>query len=327
MNAAPFPPAELQRLLAALTSGHDDLGARVRALTHTAKCHNSEVRLHGHYFPFRGGRPTVEEFVELLTTKLVSFCMSRKSINAAHATWRDLPAQKQIEKIIQLRNKAFDLFKRAQRNTNRNGEFGEVIAYLLIEYVLKAPQLVAKMSLKTNRQMPVHGSDGIHVSYDVDTNGLTLLWGESKCYASVTAAISEAVASVAENLQHEKMKQELFLIEEHGDLSSFPEAGQQAIMSFLDPYNENYNKRVDRSVILIAFDFKRFAEMNALKPTEVEAAFEGALRTQLGVCAPLLDEHLKKHGIEHHALDVFFLPVPSVHDFRTDFQDKIGWAT
>ncbi len=115
---------------------------------------------------FAGGKPTVDEFIDLLTTKLVSFCMSRKSINAAQEGWRDLSAQKQVEKVIQLRNKAFDLFKKAQRNTKRTGEFGEVIAYLLIEYVLKAPQLVAKMSLKTNRQMPVHGSDGIHFSFD-----------------------------------------------------------------------------------------------------------------------------------------------------------------
>lgn len=326
MDGAAFDPAELQRLLSALTSDHDDLGARIRSLEHTAKSQNAEVRLHGHYFPFRGGKPTVEEFIDLLSTKLVSFCMSRKSINAAHETWRELSAQKQIEKVLQLRNKAFDLFKKAQRNTNRNGEFGEVIAYLLIEYVLKAPQLVAKMSLKTNRQMPVHGSDGIHFSFDAATGGLTLLWGESKCYASVTDAISEAVGSVAENLQHGKMGHEVFLIEEHGDLSAFDEAGQNAIMSFLDPFNENYNKRIDRSVILIAFDFNRFADMNALKPTEVEAAFEDALRTELDACATRLDVHLKKHGIEHHALDIFFLPVPSVHDLRAGFQDKIGWA-
>ncbi|TXM73129.1 DUF1837 domain-containing protein [Methylobacterium sp. WL69] len=326
MDGAPFDPAELQRILAGLTSSHDDLGVRIRTLTHTTKSGSADVRLHGHYFPFRGGKPTVEEFIELLTTKLVSFCMSRKSINAAQEKWRDLPAEKQIEKVLHLRNKAFDLFKKAQRNTNRNGEFGEVITYLLIEYVLKAPQLVAKMSLKTNRQMPIHGSDGIHVSFDPATGGLSLLWGESKCYASVTDAISEAAGSVAENLRHDKMGHELFLIEEHGDLSAFSEAAQEALMSFLNPFNENYNKRIDRSVILIAFDFKRFAAMNSLKPHEVEAAFEAALRTELDACAVRLDGHLKKHGIEHHALDVFFLPVPSVHDFRTGFQDRIGWA-
>lgn len=321
-----FDPAELQRLLAALTAEHDDLGVRVRTLTHTVKSASSDVALHGHYIAFRAGSPTVEEFIDLLTTKIISFCMSRKSINDASTSWKDLSEQKKIEKVLALRNKAVDLFKRAQKNTNRNGEFGELITYLLIEYVLKAPQLVAKMSLKTNPQMPVHGSDGIHFSFDEATGGLTLLWGESKCYASVTGAISEAVKSVAENLQHGKMKQELFLIEQHGDLSAFSEAGRKAILSFLDPYDENYNKRIDRSVILIAFDFERFADMNALKPSQVVSAFEAALRAELSDCASRLDGHLKTHGIEHHALDVFFLPVPSIGDLRAGFQDKIGWA-
>lgn len=326
MSDVSFDPAELQRLLASLTIDHDDLGARVRTLTHAVKSVNSDVTLHGHYLPFRGGTPTVEEFIELLTTKLIAFCMSRKSIIAASAAWKDLSELKRMEKVVALQNKAVDLFKKAQKSTNRNGEFGEVITYLLIEYVLKAPQLVAKMSLKTNPQMPIHGSDGIHFRFDEATGGLTLLWGESKCYASVTGAISEAVKSVAENLEHQKMRQELFLIEQHGDLSAFSEAGQKAILSFLDPYDENYNKRIDRSVILIAFDFQRFADMNALKPSDVEAAFEAALRVELAACASRLDGHLTTHGIQHHALDVFFLPVPSVHEFRAGFQDKIGWA-
>jgi hypothetical protein len=326
LDEAAFDPAELKGLLAALTREHHDLGVRVRTLSHAAKSANSGVALHGHYLAFRSGVPTVEEFIDLLTTKIISFCMSRKSINDASASWKDLSDQKKIEKVLALRNKAVEMFKKAQKSTNRNGEFGELITYLLIEYVLKAPQLVAKMSLKTNRQMPVHGSDGIHFSFDEATGGLTLLWGESKCYASVTKAISEAVKSVAENLEHEKMKHELFLIEQHGDLSAFPEAGQKAILSFLDPYDENYNKRIDRSVILIAFDFQRFADMNALKPSEVEAAFETALRAELVECANRLDGHLKTHGIEHHALDVFFLPVPSIGDLRAGFQDKIGWA-
>ena len=150
MGVAAFDPIELQSLLAALTSEHDDLGVRVRTLAHTVTSTDPNVRLHGHYFPFRGGTPTVDEFVDLLTTKLIAFCMSRKSIHAASAAWKELSEHKKIEKVLALRNKAFELFKKAQKSTNRNGEFGEVIIYLLIEYVLKAPQLVAKMSLKTN---------------------------------------------------------------------------------------------------------------------------------------------------------------------------------
>src|SRR3546814_2556394 len=89
---------------------------------------------------------------------------------------------------------------------------------LLIESVLRAPQLVAKMSLKTNSQMPVHGSDGIHFRLEKPGGELRLFWGESKCYQSVEQAILRAAESVAENLQHDKMSHELFLIEQHADL-------------------------------------------------------------------------------------------------------------
>lgn len=326
LGGEPFDRRELERLLAALASDHDDLGVRLRTLSHTAKSKDENVCVHAHYFAFREGKPTVQEFVELLTTKLVSFCMSRKHINEAYADWKDLSPSKQIEGAIGLRNRAFDLFKRAQKKTNRNGEFGEVIAFLLMEYVLKAPQLVAKMSLKTNREMPVHGSDGIHFKFDDASGSLTLLWGESKCYASLTDALSKAVASVFENLQDNKMSHELFLVKEHGDLSFFSKEAQDAILSFLDPYNENYNKRVDGSVILIAFDFDRFAELKGLKLVEVEPRFQDLLRAELDACVTRLDERLKDVGIERHALNVFFLPVPSVADIRSSFQDKIGWA-
>ncbi|MCJ2050258.1 DUF1837 domain-containing protein [Methylobacterium sp. J-070] len=266
------------------------------------------------------------EFVDLLSQKLVSFCMSRRQIDDAYASWQGLPPPKQIERAIELRNRAYDLFKRAHRKTSRNGEFGEVITYLLIEHVLNAPQLVSKMSLKTSPQMPVHGSDGIHFSYDAATGGLTLLWGESKCYGSVSAALGEAVSSVAENLQDGKMGQELFLVKEHGDLSVLSDAAREAVLSFLDPWNENYNRRVDASVILIAFDFNRFAALQGIKAAEVEATFQEALRAELEACATRLDGHLRRVGIERHSLDVFFLPVPSVDDLRTRFQDRIGWA-
>lgn len=317
---------ELESLVASLARGHDDLQVRLRTVGHAARSQDGQVRLHGHYFAFRQGQPTVAEFVNLLSTKLIAFCLPRRQILAAQREWEGRSPDVAMEGAIALRDKAVDLFKRAHRNTNRNGEFGELITYLLIEAVLQAPQMVAKMSLKTSPQMPVHGSDGIHFRFDAATGALTLLWGESKCYASVTAALVRAVESVAENLQDRKLAHELFLVEQHADLSPLPLAARDAVMSFLNPYDENYNKRVDASVVLIAFDFARFARSGGMRPEEVEPAFEAALRTELDACATRLDAELGARGVAGHSLDVFFLPVPSVDELRSRFQDKIGWT-
>lgn len=237
-----------------------------------------------------------------------------------------MPANKILESAARLHQQALDLFKKASRNTNRNGEFGELITFLLIELVLKAPQFVAKMSLKTSSQMPIHGSDGIHLGYDAGRGALQLYWGESKCYASVKEAISNAVISIKENLEHNKMAHELFLIDQYFDLAGFPDQFREAILSFLNPYDENYNKRTDISVMFIGFNFPGFAKLNGIKPEEIESKFTAELCASLKEYAEYLDSTLSADGVKDHAIEVFFMPVPSISDLRKLFQDKIGWS-
>lgn len=317
---------DIDAFIASLAADHDDLGPRLRTVTAVPESARPDVAVHAHYFAFRGGKPTMEEFVEILSTKLVGFCLPRREIRKAAERWTTMTPPKVMEDAVRLHNRALDLFKKANRQTNRNGEFGEVIAYLLIESVLKAPQIVAKMSLKTNSQMPVHGSDGIHFRLEKPGGELRLFWGESKCYQSVDDAITSAAASVAENLDHGKMSHELFLIEQHADLDAYPEDLKDAILDFLDPYCEKSNLRIDTSVILIAFDFNAFAKLKCLAPDAVESTFSNHLDTALPVLASKLDAALASHGVPIHDLHVFFLPVPSIVSMRAYFQSRIGWT-
>ena len=65
----------------ALAEGHDDLHPRIRTVTHSAKSNNDLVRIHAHHLAFRAGQPTVEEFVDLLSFKLVPFCLRFLSVS------------------------------------------------------------------------------------------------------------------------------------------------------------------------------------------------------------------------------------------------------
>ncbi len=315
----------LSTIIAALAADHDDLGARLRSMSEVTASARPGVSVHAHYLSFRAGRATVSEFVDVLVTKLIGFCLPRREIADAQQRWSGLPASKMAEAVVRLHTRAVDLFKKANRDTNRNGEFGEVITYLLIESVLRAPQLVAKMSLKTNSQMPVHGSDGIHFKLDQPGGELRLFWGESKCYASVGRAINEAAKSVAENLADDKMSHELFLIERHADLDQFPSALRDAILDFLDPYSESSNLRIDTSVMLIAFDFEAFGAVEQLPADEVEGRFEAELVDALPNLVAKVDAALEAQSVHRHDLHVFFLPVPSIAAMRDRFQQRIGW--
>src|SRR5258708_2887611 len=321
------PPSTMASFVASLAKGLDDVDARLRMVTHSVNSEFERVKLHAHFLAFREGQPTIAEFIDVLYLKLVPFCLHRKHIDKVQSSWATLSPGKVHESAVRLQQQALDLFKRANKKTNRNGEFGELITYLLIESVLKAPQFVAKMSLKTNSQMPVHGSDGIHLSYNGEAGKLSLYWGESKCYASVQGAIDKAAESLAENLEQDKLAHEVFLVEQYFDQAGFPDEFREAVLSFLDPYNENYNKRADISVIFIAFDFAAFATMNDLNPDEAELKFSDELCVALAEYVARLDKAFEKYGVKQHSVEVFFLPVPSVDEMRTLFQDKIGWTT
>lgn len=326
-NGTSEPSFDFETFIASLAGGHDDLGARLRTVSAAPASARTGVIAHAHYFAFRGGKPTMEDFVEILSTKLVAFCLPRREIRNAEEHWENLPIQKRVEDAVRLHNRALDLFKKANRATNRNGEFGEVIAYLLIEAVLRAPQLVAKMSLKTNSQMPVHGSDGIHFRLEKPGGELRLLWGESKCYQSVEQAILRAAESVAENLEHDKMSHELFLIEQHADLDGFPKELREAILDFLDPYSEKSNLRLDTSVMLIAFDFDAFAKVEGVAPADAETLFAQHLEAELPTLVARIDAALDQYSVPSHDLHVFFMPVPSIAAMRERFQSRIGWTS
>ncbi len=317
----------LEAFISSLAASHDDLGARLRTVSTLPSSQRSDVSVHAHYFAFRNGKPTMEDFVEILTTKLVGFCLPRREIRKAEERWKSLPHAKIIEDAARLQTRAVDLFKKANRDTNRNGEFGEVIAYLLTESVLRAPQLVSKMSLKTNSQMPVHGSDGIHFKLEQPGGELRLFWGESKCYQSVGDAITQAAKSVAENLAHDKMAHELFLIEQHADLEGFPAELSAAILDFLDPYSEKSNLRLDTSVMLIAFDFDGFAKLEGLAPDSIEVTFAEQIESELPDLIKRIDAALDAHAVPSHDLHLFFLPVPSIVKMRERFQMRIGWTS
>src|ERR1043165_9473083 len=185
----PTKPVDLEAALAALRKDYSKLNARIRPITHTVKCEYAGVTLRLHFPSLRQGQPTIHELVDALALYLMPFALPRSELAKVQGLYGKVSEEEFSTRVLQLAESARSLFKRANDATNRNGEAGELLLYLLTEWVLAAPQIIAKMSLKTNRDMPVHGSDGVHVRYSKSDGKLLLYWGESKLYANIADAI------------------------------------------------------------------------------------------------------------------------------------------
>jgi hypothetical protein len=317
---------DLGAALAALRRDYSKLLPRIRVLEHTISCESDGVTLRVHYPSFRQGKATVQELTDSILHYLMHFALPRKQVADLDALYGTASQEDFTTRFEQLSKSARDLFKLANKATNRNGEGGELLLYLFTEWVLAAPQLIAKMSLKTNSEMPVHGADGVHVRYCAETARLILYWGESKLYADVGSAISAAVGSMAKSLEHREMKHEIDLVQRNIDFSGLNDTAKQAFLRYLDPYEENYNERHDVITCLIGFDFDAFGLITASDADEAENKFAEFARTKLAEIAPSVAKKVKAADLVGRPIEIFFFPVPSVQEFRDIFQAKIGWT-
>lgn len=318
---------DLDMILAALRRDYSKLGPRIRELQHEVVCDCAGVKLRLHFPAFRVGKETVRELVELLWLHLTPFALTRKEIDEVKVLQSTLPFEEFLIKTTQLNDAAAKLFIKAHKATNRNGEAGELLLYLLTEWILGAPQFIAKMTLKTNPQMPVHGADGVHVRYCTETARLFLYWGESKMYGDVGAAITAAATSIAKSLEPSELDHEIQLVQRNIDFTGLEADAKKALLRYLDPHEEEYNERKDIITCLVGFDFDGFQKARASGEQVAEETFKILARQKLLEVAPKVSAALKNAGLDSQDVELFFFPFPAVQEFRDLFQARIGWLS
>jgi Cap4 SAVED domain len=324
-NVGQAESSDLDVVLAALHRDYSKLGPRIRELQHEVTCECAGATLRLHFPAFRQGKTTIHELVELAWLHLTPFALTRKEIDAVKALQSTLPFDDFLIKTTQLNDTAAKLFIKAHKATNRNGEAGELLLYLLTEWILGAPQFIAKMTLKTNSQMPVHGADGVHVRYCPETARLFLYWGESKMYGDVGAAINAAATSIAKSLEPDELGHELQLVQRNIDFTGLGADGKAALLRYLDPHEEEYNERKDVITCLIGFDFDGFQKASAAGDQAAEDTFRALAKEKLAAVAPKVAAAFQTAGLDSQDVELFFFPLPTVQEFRDLFQARIGW--
>jgi hypothetical protein len=279
-----------------------------------------------HYPALRDGKATIEDLVRTISEYLMNFALPRRQVNELTAKYGIVSPEEFMALMQRALREAKSLFIKANKVTNRNGEGGELLLYILTEWILEAPQLLAKMPLKTSAQVAVHGADGVHVKYCHDSKKLSFFWGESKLYADVQSGIASAAKSIADALNDEKLAHEFSLISRYIDFSGLSDEAQTALLSYLDPNDEHSNERINITTCLIGFDFAAYAELSKLDAGKVEEHFRNEIMKILPDLSKKVAERLVAQNIAEERFELFFFPVPSVQDLRNLFQAEIGWT-
>ena len=178
----------LDNLLNDIKGNYDGFSARLREVRYDWVEDGLSVSGKFLYLAFRDGHPTVDEFAKFIYDKIIPFWVSRKERRKKGEKYRETSDERHFQ---DLRDKASNLFIKAHNSRKTGGEPGELILFILLEAILKAPQIACKMYLKTSERMPVHGSDSIHVTSGTQEGSICLIWGESKLYQQLPSALDD----------------------------------------------------------------------------------------------------------------------------------------
>ncbi len=314
----------LDEALNSLTGKHDTFNARVRKVSRLSVDGFPRVQASFYYLAFQDGLPTIDQFVLYLKHRMVTFCIPRRE--RMHVRAQILADSDEAERLVlEQFEKARDLFIRAKEQQKKAGEPGELILFVLLEWALRAPQLISKMYLKTSAEMPVHGTDGIHVGLHDDGETLLLYWGESKLYGDLPDALDAVFKSVRDFQEDAgKQKREIDIVRDHMDLGDDQQALRDALLEYLDPYSNKANKRRHVFACFVGFDYSRYEQLRKLHPDQVEEEFRKLFDQRAVEAIELLRRRLVADGMEVVNFEFFLIPFPSVKAFRTAFFKHTG---
>lgn len=299
-----------------LDSNKTAFQARIKRCDFTWKSGSERLKGDFFYLPFRNGNITTDYFLKFLITEIIKYALPYK--DRAKALQHMSPSN--LSHIIELKEQAKSFFL----CSDTASEFGELILYIILRDFFDAPQVANKMVLKTSGNMPIHGSDGLHVKFDNDI--MTLYHGESKMYAdtSPNAAITSAISSSKDFLLNTKTKNgsnardfEIQLIDRHFSLPGCSEEQKAAIMAYFNPLKPQSNNSKDVAVCLVGFDMNFYKQAKGAH--DIETLFLTEYKDKITAAAEHFKNTVRNEKLENYNFHFLLLPFDSLSDFRDKF--------
>ena len=200
-------------------------------------------------------------------------------------------------------------------------EAGELILFILLESQ-GIIQVVQKMPLKTNKNMPLHGSDGIHVQVN---DGMILLhFGESKMYKDLVGAISVSVKSVEDFTDENtgKHKLEVDIISTHFDRAKFGEYAD-LLAEIVLPYAKNKESYREVNSIFIGYDWDVMCDLSKRGKQDLTTFLKAEFEKQHEGIIEKMKKAIEKSKVKNQHFHIQFVPFADVDRFLMMFKKEL----
>jgi hypothetical protein len=214
----------------------------------------TKTKLHSHFvFVDQNGHEHMERLIEAMRSRVTDYAIPRKTIKEAQLKDLETGTTDNV-------NRLYEAVKNLFTDLEKSGEGGELLLFMLAENFLKLPQILCKMSLKTDSRDHFKGSDGVYADIDDDGN-LMLYWGESKVYDDIQSSIRDCLNSLSpfilepESISSAR-ENDLFLLSQNVNLDDPKILG--ALKNYLDQHNPQSRKIKYCGIALVCFDHSSY---------------------------------------------------------------------
>lgn len=259
------------------------------------------------------GRPRVDALATRLAEEVIHYCIPRSKIEEAHETLRTTGSW---HKVARLQTEARELFSRL----DTSGEGGELLLYFLLEAHLRIPQILSKMSMKTNANVHFHGVDGVHAEA-LQGGTLAVYWGESKIYDDFGKAISACFDSIEPFLNDAgggPLQRDIHLVRDRVD--SGDRDLTLALARYFDSDEPDATRLEVRGACLIGFSHDDY--LNPFMPDG--KTLVSSISTILSDWQTKIAARVKGKNIHEFHIEVFCVPLPSAAEFRNCMKSALG---
>lgn len=254
----------------------------------------------------KNGEPKFKDLAECLADHITQYCFS---------VTRRQRAMTEAD-----RNRLYREAKKLMRLYATSGEAGEILLYFLLESVLEAPQLVAKMDLKTNTAMEIHGSDGIHMRWNDSDKCMDIYFGEAKLYSKISNALDNAFESITNFHEDRQTDRELNIVTSHCKWAD--DKTKDFVLRYVDRHDPIDDCRFNHAC-LIGYDWTQYKKLQNEHRSYFLENFSQIYSKDIPRLISLLKSRFGKFKFRQFYFEIFFLPFKSVQDFRDEFNKAL----
>lgn len=304
------------------STGNMRINARLHEVNYNWNVPDLNVSGRFFYMSFKNSKPTLDEFIDYLHSRIIDFCIPQREIQNAKQKFEETG---DTGLWVSLTEKARNLFIRTVNQSKTGGEPGELILFIILRYVFGAPQLACKMHLKTSSNMPVHGTDAIHVLATEDD--MQLIWGEAKLYQQLSSALDQICSSIKGFVEETdtgvQRDRDIQILQDHISIPDGPL--KEKVLRYFDPYETDSNQVTETFACFAGFDYTALRNINTIAGTsDFQTQFEMQYLDRITSGCDLFAEKIRTQGLHDATFVILLLPFADVAELRAKFLRKLG---